>query len=242
MKKLCSVIILSFLAACATTDREEQILNKISTLPAEEIISLADELLQQEEYDDARTHYKFIYENFPNSPSSVRALIGLADSLYREGGWEQIIQAFYRYEDFFNRFPQAKEARHALYMMGVTTYYQHKKASLDTVKTREALSYFTRYQELYPDSDNMNEVDARIHECKEILADHEYIVAAFYFKRGIQEASLKRLDYLWTTYPDSVASYKGYLLAMEIFGEREMPDRVEEYRLKSEQHPSHGKI
>ena len=223
------VITLTLTLGCKSTDSEKEIMDTLGSLSAEEILVRANSLMGEEKYEEARIHYRFIYENFPNSPSSIEALIGLADSLYKEGGLENMIQAFFRYEDFYNRFPQAEEAEHTLYMMGVTTFYQHLKSSLDTTKTREAMAYFTRYLEMYPDGQHAEEAQKSILECKEIMAGHEYHVADYYLKRKAYEASLQRLKHLWTVYPSTEAAREGRLLAKKVYEAMGQPELAEEF-------------
>jgi len=207
-----AIALISLMTACKTTDREQEILNQITNLSSEEILEQGDALMAQQNYEDARVYYRFIYENFPNSPQSTKALIGLADSLYQEGGLDNIVQAFFRYQDFYNRFPQAAEAEEALYMMGVTTLYQKLKPTLDTQKTREAMTYFSRYEEMFPDGKYLKEARASFNECKEVLARHEYEVAYFYFRRKAFESSLERLNFLYKSYPTTEAAKDGKIL------------------------------
>lgn len=236
MKKiLAGMMMVLVVVACKSVDREEMLQESLMELSAEEILIKADALMAREQYEDARIHYRFIYENFPNSLSSISALIGLADSLWKEGKYEGRIQAFHRYEDFFSRFPQAEQAEHALFMMGVTRFDQKLKPSLDQAKTREALSYFDKYLDIYPEGPHADEAREYIQRLREVLAEHEYLVAHFYFKRGALSAALKRLEYLKVNYGDTNVVADGEALEEEVNTRMREIKEETEARIRKEQ-------
>ena len=78
---------------CGTVDHEQEILAGLANMSSREILLNAAKLMKNEKYADARSYYRFIYENLPNSPDSVKAMTGLAYSLYHEGGIGNIVQS-----------------------------------------------------------------------------------------------------------------------------------------------------
>lgn len=225
------LIFLLFGFACQTLDWEEKIHQEIQGLSASEILARGKALMEQEKWREARVHFRYIYENFPNSPESVEALIHLADSLYHEGGLENLLRAKARYEDFFNRFPQSPKASYALFMLGVTTFKQHLPPDRDQQKTKEALKTFKKYLDLYPNGKERKQVEDYLRKAEDLLAEHEYLVAYFYYKQKAYQATLERLAYLWDHYPDSTWAGEAYKLAgrcYQAMGDEELATQYEE--------------
>ena len=72
------------------------------------------------------------------------------------------------------------------------------------------LEAFEDLLRLYPTSEYAAEARDQARLVRDNLADHEYIVADFYLRYGIPQASVTRLEYLLESYPDYSAKDKVY--------------------------------
>jgi len=236
MKRYFCFFILIFLFSCKYFYTEAQRVEKtLPSLSAEEAMKKGKEMMEIGKYKVAKVYFKFIVDNFPNSPYAVEALINVATSLYLSGGWDDLLEARQRFSDFYNRYPQNEKAEYALFMQGKIALQLKEKPDRDQVNTMAALSFFKRYQQLYPDGKYLKEVEEGIKECNKSLALHELAVANFYFKRKAYNGAIGRLENLIKTYPDFNEMEKVYLLYSKIYEKLSDFEKKEYYFKKYEE-------
>ena len=117
------------LLACAITTESDRIEKALPTLSAEELLQAEEARMEKGEFVHARQYFKFLSENFPNSPQAVRALLKSAETHELQGGRDNLGEAKIRYADFYNRFPQAPEAEEALFKQGTISLALKEKPS-----------------------------------------------------------------------------------------------------------------
>ena len=83
--------------------------------------------------------------------------------------------------------------------------YFKKIQTVDTSYSmaKQALKEFETLLKLYPRNPYMDIVENRMNMCKSILAEYEFYVAEFYFKKGSYSAAAERFDNLLRKYPES---------------------------------------
>jgi outer membrane protein assembly factor BamD len=68
---------------------------------------------------------------------------------------------------------------------------------------KKALEEFEKLRTEYPRNPYMNIVESRIRWCKRVLAEYEFYVGKFYFKKGSYTAARNRFEGLLKTYPNA---------------------------------------
>ncbi|MEJ5166106.1 MAG: outer membrane protein assembly factor BamD [Thermoanaerobaculia bacterium] len=236
MKKWMILIIFLFIFSCKYFYTESQRIEKtLNTLSAEEAMEKGRQAMEEGKYKIAKIYFKFVVDNFSSSPFAVEALINVASAAYLAGGWEELLEAKQRFSDFYSRYPQNENAEYALFMQGKIALKLKEKPDRDQVNVLAALSFFNRYQQLYPQGKYIEEVKEGIKECRKNLALHELAIANFYFKRKAYRGALGRLDNLIKTYPDFEEMEKVYLLYAKIYEKTQDLEKKEYYLKKYEE-------
>lgn len=211
MRKLSIAVVLLLAAlgpsACGTTSQRgvAPINPELMNLSKEEVWERAEALYESERWAAARSHYSFIYENYPNDPLGRRSLLRVADTYFHQGGPANLVEAQYKYRDFINRYPGSEQADYAMLQIANVSFQQMEPAHNDQTKTREAL---VKYQEMltaFPNSPLRPQAEQKVREAKDRLALHEHQVAKFYMMRGAWDAAVTRLNTIVDQYPDYTA-------------------------------------
>lgn len=87
-------------------------------------------------------------------------------------------------------------------MVGHTYAARKLKPDRDLSALLEAVNAYQQLITLYPDSRYAPEADSRLDEVREVLAEHEWLVASFYMKNKRWRGALWRLEYLKEYYPE----------------------------------------
>jgi len=174
----------------------------ILRLSAAEALTQGKELMAAEKYARARRYLSHAFEVEPNSLSGREALLLLADSYYLDGGAVNFVQAEAKYRDFLNRFPTSEQAAYAQFQVANSLAGRMEKPDRDQSATENALAAYQELIRLYPTTEYVAQARSRIGEVRERLAEHEFVIGAFYYRRGIQSAAIDRFETLLETYPE----------------------------------------
>jgi outer membrane assembly lipoprotein YfiO len=193
-------------------------------LSAAESLAEGKRLLEAEKFASSRRYLSHAFEIEPNSSSGREALLLVADSLFAQKGTDNLIQAEAKYRDFLNRFPTSDRASYVQYQIGASLAERVERPDRDQTVTEQALNAFQELLRLYPASEEASQVPARIAELRGRLAEHEFVVARFYFRYGLPNATFNRLQFLLAAYPeyadkDKIYYYSG--LALDLMGRGE---------------------
>jgi len=200
-----SAIVLPLLlgvAGCKSTKKEDKLLQELADLDKETIYARAEALFQSKKYSDARRHFSFIYDTFPNDPLGHKAALRVADTYAVKTDSVNQTEARLRYKDFVNRYPNDPDRDYALLMLGQTHAKVTPRADRDLAPIREALDAYEQLVNLYPESPHVAEARQRMGVLREALAEHEWLVAEYYSRNKRWRGALWRLEYIVETYPE----------------------------------------
>lgn len=213
----------------------------ILRLAAGEALTEGKRLMADEKYARARRYLSHSFEVEPNSLAGREALLLLADSYYLDGGAVNFVQAEAKYRDFLNRFPTSDQASYAQFQAANSLAGRMEKADRDQSATRAALAAYQELIRLYPTSEYVAEARSRIDDVLDRLAEHEFVVGFFYFRRGLQVAAIDRFEELLERYPaygarDKVLYYLTLACqrSLDPAQKEKVPGRIEQLR---ELHP-----
>ncbi len=195
-----------WLAGCHSAKHEDPVLR----LSAAESLTEGQKLMEAEKYSQARKYLTHAFEVEPNSTSGREALLLVADSLYKQGGTQNLVQAEAKYRDFLNRFPTSDRAPYVQLQIGNSLAERVGRADRDQNVTHQAQDAFEALLRIYPTSQEVAQARQRIGELRAKLGEHEFDVAYFYFRYGIPLATANRLQYLLANYPEYAAKDKVY--------------------------------
>jgi len=190
------------LVGCSSTGKEDQILDELANLDKETIFERAELLYSEGEYQEARDLFSFVYDSFPNDPLGHKAALRVADTFSAKKNVTNLTEARLRYRDFVNRYPNDPDRDYALLMVGHTYSARKLRPDRDLSDIEEALGAYQQLINLYPGSRHLPEAQTRMHDLRELLAEHEWLVAHFYLRNKRLLGALWRLEYIQENYPD----------------------------------------
>lgn len=194
---LAAAALLPLTAGCKSGLGEDPILR----LAAAEALAEGKRLMADEKYARARRYLSHAFEVEPNSLAGREALLLLADSYYLDGGSVNYVQAEAKYRDFLNRFPTSDQAAYAQFQVANSLAGRMEKPDRDQSATESALAAYQELIRLYPTSEFVAEARQRIEDVRDRLAEHEFVVGQFYFRRGLQVAAIDRFEELLERFP-----------------------------------------
>jgi outer membrane protein assembly factor BamD len=205
-----------YVSACSTAATKEE-----PPFAAEESMREADELMNDGYYEQAREVLETVKIKDSTRKYSELASLRIADTYYDE---ELYDEAVVEYEAFLDIHPYHKYASYAQYKLAMSFFSRIKTVDVSYSWAKRALNEFEKLQRAYPRNPYMNIIDNRIRACLNILAEYEFYVGNFYFKKGSFNAAIGRFDGMLKEYPGSTMVpdalyYKA--LAYENLGQRE---------------------
>jgi len=173
----------------------------ILRLSSEEAFNIGKQLMEEGKYDRAREHFAHAFQTAPNSEFGRDALLLQADAYFLWGGETNLIRAESKYRDFNNRYPTSDRGAYVQYQIARSLADRRRKPDRDQTETAKAIEAFEELLALYPTSEYAVEAQSGIEELRVDLAQHEYLVARYQFRRGLLGATINRLTYLLENYP-----------------------------------------
>jgi len=164
-----------------------------------------NEAYQKEKYDKAIEAFQRVKEQYPLSELAIMAELGIADSHFSN---EEYTEAELSYSDFLNMHPTNANLPYVMYQLGLCHYKQISSIDRDQTETIKALKEFERLTSRFPDSKLSLLAEKKIHECRRLLAEKEFYIGHFYFKRKLYKAALARFETIQKMYPGVGADYK----------------------------------
>lgn len=208
----------------------------ILRLSAEEALDKGKELIEREKFVQATQYLDHAFEVAPNSATGREALLLSADAYFLAGGTSNYVKAESKYRDFLNRFPTSNRADYVQMQIANCLAEQMLRPDRDQTATLKALTAFEGVLQLYPTSSYAEDVQTRIIEIRQALAEHEYRVGRYNYRRRLYTAASWRLEGITEDFSDFQEMDKVlYILGMAL-GKGGRPDRAIEVfdRLRSE--------
>jgi len=191
------------LSGCASKGpSDDEVLDELASLDKQTIFDRAEALYGEEKYVEARKYFSFVYDTFPNDSLGHKAALRVADTYAAKKDPTSLTEARLRYRDFANRYPNDPDRDYALLMVGNTYSSKKIRPDRDLTNLREAFTAYQQLTTLYPNSRYAEEAQSRIAGLRDSLAEHEYLVAQFYYRNKRWQGALWRLEYLQENYPE----------------------------------------
>jgi outer membrane protein assembly factor BamD len=211
------IMFLSVLA-CST---DKTAMKEESLFIPEESFNKANELIKEERYEDAREILETIKTKDISQNYAILARLRIADTYFEAEAYDESVV---EYESFLDLYPHHKYASYAQYRLAMCFFERIKTVDIGYSWAKRALNEFEKLQRRYPRNPYMDIIDNRIKECLNILAEYEFYVGSFYYKKGSYNAAIGRFKGMIQSYPDTskvpeALYYTG--LSYEKLGQRE---------------------
>lgn len=157
-------------------------------------------LLEKKKYTQAAEAFKKFKEDFPLSTYTPLAEVRTADALYYDKNYAEAIVL---YEEFKKLHPVHAEVPHATYQVGMCHFRQMLTLDRDQTVTEKALEQFRYLVENFPQSKYVPDAKTKMQLCLRQLADHEFYIGYFYYRKGHYRGAQGRFEEILKKYPDS---------------------------------------
>jgi outer membrane protein assembly factor BamD len=134
-------------------------------------------------HDTGRLLFTTIITTYPDSPYLPMAKLAIADSFYLEGGTSSLIQAGQAYQDWLTYFPTDPLADAAMLKVAETEMRQMGLPTREITHARKAEQRLKVLLQQYPQTKLRPEVEERLRQVQDNLADHSYSIGLFYRDR-----------------------------------------------------------
>lgn len=219
---------------CKSGGGEDPILR----MSAEEAFEQGKSLMERNKYRQSVEYLEHAFEVAPNSTIGREALLLAADALYLDGGTANFIKAEAKYRDFQNRFPTSDRGDYVQLQIANCLTKQVRKPDRDQSATRKALLAYNDLIRIYPESELTEQARQGIDDLLVRLADHEYIVGRYNYKRRLYGAAESRLQGLVDEYPTYPEIDKVlYLLGRSQLKQKQYQDASQTFERLAAQYP-----
>jgi outer membrane protein assembly factor BamD len=198
-----SIALTAFLAgACAGAKKPDKITSELITQPKEVLFEKGKTLIAKGRYEDGRKYLNHVFETYPNETMGREALLLVADSYLNQKGVKNYTEARFRYRDYLNRYPGAPKRDYARYQFALCYDKEHERPDRDQTATREAIEQYRTLIREFPDSGYAGAGRERIRQLMDLLAEHDFAVGYFYFRKGATASALSRFTAMEQRFPD----------------------------------------
>ena len=147
--------------------------------------------MDKKDYEEARTALFEIKNRDLTKKYAPLAQLRIADSFIKEEEFERSIE---EYKRFLEIYPEHKYASYAQYQIAMTYFNQIESSERGYGAASKALEEFEKLKRMFPRNPYKDVIEIRIAKCKDILADYEFIVGTFYYKKDSYDAAIKRFQ------------------------------------------------
>ncbi|NTU43212.1 MAG: outer membrane protein assembly factor BamD [Nitrospirales bacterium] len=202
----------------------------------EKAMSRAEKLIADKEYDEARRILVEVKNREESKKYAAQAQLKIADSHVQEGDPEVGIED---YRKFLELYPDSQYASFAQYQIAMAYFGQIEAPDRGSGAAEKALREFLVLKERYPRNPYREILDLRIEKCRNVMADGEFIVGAFYYKKGSYQSAIDRWEGLLGKFPVYKRADETLLLIGKAYKNLNMGDKARDaFRKLIESFPS----
>ena len=171
-----------------------------STWTSEEYYRYAKELYDDEDYFDATNEFTVVILRYPGSSVADSAQYYLGMSHY---ALEEYIISGAEFSKLVNNMPLSPLVPDAQYMLGMSYYEMSPRPALDQEYTGKALKAFQLFVEDFPGHNKREEVERRLLELREEIAEKAFMNAELYRQMLWMKSSTIYYDIVLEKYYDT---------------------------------------
>lgn len=186
-------------SGCAARRRAQE---KARILDPDTLYQMAIEDMERAKFITAKQYLERI-QYTPQSRTQLEPLVrlALADAAFHAGDDVSLIDARAKYLDFVTLYAGHPRAPYAQLQAGVCSLKRAAQPTKDQTQTLVAITDFKEVLRRYPASPYARAAADRIRSAESRLAEHDFAVATFYFRRRSYLAAADRLRGLLKDYP-----------------------------------------
>jgi outer membrane protein assembly factor BamD len=189
-----------FVSACSSDDDIDLASYVENTEPADVLYNQALANLNAGRISEASKKFEAVDRQHPYSEYARKSLVMSAFTHYRQGKYEEAITAGQRYVQLY---PSTSDAAYAQYIVGLSYFRQIRDVTQDQRESRRAIEAMETVVQRWPDSEYVEDANAKIRFARDQLAGKEMQVGRYYLERREYLASIKRFRYVVENYSNT---------------------------------------
>jgi outer membrane protein assembly factor BamD len=201
MKTILSAMLVLFMIAAGSCSGKKAAKPEGQFDPKESFI-YANQQIEKKHYEDARETLREIKSKDTSRQIAPLAQLKIADSYIKE---DEPQRGIAEYRTFLVEYPDNQYAPYAQYQIAMVHFNEIEDAERGYGYATKALEEFEKLKQMFPRNPYREVLDLRINQCRNTIAEYEFLVGEFYFKKGSYYAAIERLEDLLQNYP----AYKG---------------------------------
>ena len=195
--RLCALLILLMLSLSVCSGKKEMKPEK--TFNPKESFIFANEQLEKKDYAGARATLLEIKNKDTSHEIAPLAQLKIADSYIKE---DEPDRGIAEYQKFLDEYPDHQYAPYAQYQIAMVSFNKIEDAQRGYGYAVEALKAFEKLKKMFPRNPYRDVIDLRIKQCRNTIAEYEFLVGKFYYKKESYHAAIGRLENLLKEYPE----------------------------------------
>lgn len=233
IKKLFFLLIAASLliSACG-----KKVAKRDEVFDAEKFLANADMLISKGEYQEARKLLVEVKNRDKSKKYAPIAHLKIADSYVKEDETEPAIDEYRKFVEFY---PDNRFASYSQYQIAMVYFNQIESSDRGSGAAQKALKEFIILKERYPRNPFKDIIELRIEKCRNVIAEGEFIVGEFYFKKGAFNSAINRFKGLINQYPEYRRNDESLLFIGKSYLGLKMNDKAVEYfRMLLDRYPT----
>src|SRR5947209_5900445 len=190
---------------------------------------------RKDNFEESRALYSVIINTYPDSPFLPLAKLAIADTFYLEGTTSALIQAGQAYQDWVTFFPTHPLSDDVCLKMAEVEMRRMGLADRDISPARKAEQRLKVCMQQFPNSSLRPDIETRLREVQENLADHDKNIGDQYFNKYYTHHA-SNLKGAQSRYLEVTQKYPFYSYLAEVlfrlgttYMEEEQPDEATKY-------------
>jgi outer membrane protein assembly factor BamD len=188
-------LLILFMASCSA----KPAIKPPETFDPEKAFIMANEQLEKKDYEKARAAFLEIKNRDMSRKFAPLAQLRIADSYIKEDEPELGVA---EYQKFLEAYPDHQYAPYAQYQIAMVYFDKIEDAERGFGWAGKALEEFEKLKKMFPRNPYKDVIDLRIAKCKNIMAEYEFLVGEFYYKKGSYSSAIGRFEWLLKNFPE----------------------------------------
>ncbi len=227
---LCLMVAMLAISGCSREKQDDD-------RGAEELYAEAHRALQSRNYARAIDRYRNLTTRYPFGRHAEQAQLDMAYAMFRANQPERAITALDR---FIRTYPTHPNVDYAWYLKGLVHYEQTmgflrrlfpgQVVDRDQTSARQSFMEFQELIQRFPQSRYVADARQRMVFLRNVLAEHEIVVAEYYYRRGAYIAAINRAKYVIENYPQAPANINALDLKARSYAHLDLPELAADTR------------
>ncbi|PSJ64892.1 outer membrane protein assembly factor BamD [Kumtagia ephedrae] len=189
------------LSACMSTEADVDLATYVEqTEPADVLYNQALANLDAGRLTEASRKFEAIDRQHPYSEYARKSMVMGAFANYRQGKYDEAINAAKRYVTLY---PSSPDAAYAQYIVGLSYFRQIRDVTQDQKESRNTIQAMEELVQRWPESEYVDDARQKIRVARDQLAGKEMQTGRYYLERREYIAAVKRFRYVIENYANT---------------------------------------